>query len=125
MNTNNITLEVVSKNAIPDWAPVQEGEPCLGFYPNWDHLPVKVGLLNNLYVREEYRAMKLGSKLFDLSMEWLESFEDVDLIFIYISNGNEAALNFYLSRGFTYSHDVFGGFIKAVYKSKVDKTHKI
>ena len=49
-------------------------------------------------------------------MDWLESFADVNLTFIYISNGNDEALNFYLSRGFTYSHDVFGGFIKAVYK---------
>jgi hypothetical protein len=53
-----------------------------------------------------------------MSMEWLESFKDVDLVFIYVSNGNDAALHFYLSRGFTFSHDVFGGFIKAVYKFK-------
>ena len=72
--------------------------------------------MNNLYVREEYRHLKLGSKLFDQSIEWLESVPDLDAIFIFISNGNDAALNFYLNRGFTYSHEVFGGFIKAVYK---------
>lgn len=105
-------------NAIPDWAPVPEGEPCLGFYPEWGNLPQKAGCLNNLYVRDAYRSMKLGSKLFAMAMEWLESFEGVDLTFIYVSNGNEAALDFYLSRGFTFSHDVFGGFIKAVYKYK-------
>lgn len=62
--------------------------------------------------------MGLGSKLFDMSMEWLESFQDIDVVFIYISNGNDAVLDFYLSRGFTFSHDVFGRFIKAVYKYK-------
>ncbi|MBP3964608.1 GNAT family N-acetyltransferase [Paenibacillus lignilyticus] len=101
-----------SRNAYPDWAP-RGGK---GFYPNWDDLPAKIGCLNNLYVRDGYRAMKLGSKLFDMSIDWLESSPNVDIIFIYVSNGNDAALNFYLSRGFTYSHEVFGGFIKAVYK---------
>ena len=49
-------------------------------------------------------------------MEWLESFSDVNVIFVYISNGNDAALDFYLKNGFIYSHDVFGGFIKTAYK---------
>jgi ribosomal protein S18 acetylase RimI-like enzyme len=107
-----------SKISFPDWAPIEGIENIKGFYPEWDHLPNKMGCLNNLYLRDEYRSMGLGSKLFDLSMEWLESFLDVDLIFIYVSNGNDAALNFYLSRGFTFSHDVFDGFIMAIYKFK-------
>ncbi|MBO9596989.1 MAG: GNAT family N-acetyltransferase [Cohnella sp.] len=102
------------KTAYPDWAPRTVGS--LGFYPDWPDLPNKVGCLNNLYVRDGYRGLGLGSKLFDRAMDWLENFPNVDLVFIYISNGNDEALNFYLSRGFTYSHDVFGGFIKAVYK---------
>ncbi|TCP53418.1 acetyltransferase (GNAT) family protein [Tumebacillus sp. BK434] len=105
-----------SKNRIPAWAPVADPETTQGFYPEWEDLPNKVGLLNNLYLRDEYRALGLGTKLFDLAMEWLESFDDVGVIFVFISNGNDAALQFYLSRGFTFSHDVFGGFIKAVYK---------
>jgi ribosomal protein S18 acetylase RimI-like enzyme len=105
-----------SKSAYPEWAPIVENGK--GFYPEWDHLPKKIGCLNNLYFRDQYRGMGLGSKLFEMSMEWLESFSDVDLVFIYVSNGNDAALSFYLSRGFTFSHDVFGGFIKAVYKFK-------
>jgi GNAT superfamily N-acetyltransferase len=103
-----------SKTGYPAWAP--KGEGYLGFYPDWVRLPSRIGCLNNLYVREEYRHLKLGSKLFDQSIEWLESVPDLDAIFIFISNGNDAALNFYLNRGFTYSHEVFGGFIKAVYK---------
>ncbi len=107
-----------SKNSYPEWAPRDNMENSKGFYPEWENFPNKIGCLNNLYLRDQYRAMGLGSKLFDMSMEWLESFQDVDVVFIYISNGNDAALDFYLSRGFTFSHDVFGGFIKAVYKYK-------
>ncbi|AFD07947.1 GNAT family N-acetyltransferase [Solitalea canadensis] len=112
------TIDVIdsSKNGFPEWAPkVENGK---SFYPDWVELPQKIGCLNNLYLRDEYRALKFGSKLVEMSMEWLESFSDVNLIFIYISNGNDAALSFYLNRGFTFSHDVFGGFIKAVYKLK-------
>jgi GNAT superfamily N-acetyltransferase len=107
-----------SERVIPDWAPKVDPENSKGFYPEWVKLPQKIGCLNNLYLRDQYRGVGLGSKLFERSMEWLESFTDVDLVFIYISNGNDAALQFYLSRGFTFSHDVFGGFIKAVYKYK-------
>lgn len=114
------TVETVKndKNAYPAWVPRENSESCQGFYPAWDKLPQKIGCLNNLYFRESYRGLGLGGKLFTMSMEWLESFTDIELIFIYISNGNDAALDFYLKRGFTFSQDVFGGFIKAVYKLK-------
>ncbi len=82
--------------------------------PQRDDLPQKIGCLSNLYVKEEYRGTGLGSKLFDMSMAWLDSFEDVGLIYVFISNGNDDAYNFYIRRGFAYSHDVLGGFIKAV-----------
>jgi GNAT superfamily N-acetyltransferase len=112
------TIENIEKSkfSYPDWAPVDDSENGKGFYPEWDHLPNKIGCLNNLYLRDNYRDMGLGSRLFEMSMEWLGSFSDVDFIFIFVSNGNDAALQFYLSRGFTFSHDVFGGFIKALYK---------
>jgi ribosomal protein S18 acetylase RimI-like enzyme len=114
------TIENISgkKDVFPPWAPVPNDGSAQGFYPNWEKLPDKIGCLNNLYVRDGYRDMKLGSRLFEMSMQWLESYEDVGLIMIYISNGNDAALKFYLDRGFLFSHDVFGGFIKAVYKRK-------
>jgi GNAT superfamily N-acetyltransferase len=105
---------------IPAWAPNQEQEGSKGFYPDWIETPQRIGFLSNLYLRDGYRSMGLGSKLFNMSMTWLESFSDVDLLFIYVSNGNEEALDFYLKQGFTYSHDVFGGFIKAVYR-KLEK----
>lgn len=112
------TIDLVTeqdRNAFPDWAP-KEG---MGFYPEWAELPQKIGCLSNLYIRDGYRGTGLGSQLFRMTMEWLESFDDVDLIFVYISNGNEAALRFYLDHGFTLSHKVFGGFITAAYKMNV------
>lgn len=111
---DNVTIR--DKDAYPDWAPVSENS--MGFYPGWVELPQKIGCLSNLYLRDEYRGLGLGTKLFDMTMEWLESFSDVDLIFVYISNGNDAALKFYLDHGFIFSHDVFGGFIQAAYKRK-------
>ena len=109
------TIDVVTeqdRTAFPDWAP-KKG---MGFYPVWVEMPQKIGCLSNLYIRDGYRCTGLGTRLFDQTMQWLESFPDVDLIFVYISNGNDAALRFYLDHGFTLSHQVFGGFITAAYK---------
>lgn len=110
-------VKETDRYAYPDWAPT-EGKDSIGFYPEWVKLPKNIGCLSNLYLRESYRCTGLGSKLLHIAMEWLESFADVDLTFVYISNGNDAALEFYLRHGFMFSHDVFGGFIKAAYKYK-------
>jgi GNAT superfamily N-acetyltransferase len=108
-----------SRSYFPDWAPMKGVAGVKGFYPDWVELPQKIGCLSNLYIKEEYRGRKLGSKMLEMAMNWLESFDDVKLIYVYISNGNETALNFYLKRGFMFSHDVFGEFIKAAYKIKI------
>lgn len=116
------TIEAIdnsSKNTYPSWVSTKDSENYKGFYPDWDTLPEKAGCLSNLYFRDKYRGMGLGTKLFDMAMEWLESFSDVDITFVYVSNGNQAALDFYLNHGFTYSHEVFGGFIKTLYKVKL------
>lgn len=110
------TIDSVSdgdKAYIPEWAPVNAGEKVSGFYPDWEDFPEKVGCLSQLYFRDEYRGLGLGGKLVGMAMEWLGSFSDCNLAFVYISNGNEDAYDFYLRKGFVYSHDVFGGFIKA------------
>ena len=111
-------VEESDRNACPDWAPVKGLSKVQGFFPEWVKLPAKIGCLSNLYFKDSYRGMGLGSKLFDMALEWLESFKEVPLNMIYISNGNDAAYDFYINRGFSFSHDVFGGFIKAVYKIK-------
>ncbi|QRG69016.1 GNAT family N-acetyltransferase [Brevibacillus choshinensis] len=77
-----------------------------------------VGCLSQFYIKEEYRQYGAGSKLFQMSMEWLQQFEDVDDYFIYVSNGNSDALEFYKRKGFSVSHDILGGFITVLRKSK-------
>lgn len=110
------TIEKVVDRAgpIPAWAP-KSAEPAKGFYPDWP-MPPKIGCLNNLYCREAYRGQGLGTKLCDMALAWLEGFPDVDLTWVYISNGNDRVLDFYLRHGFNYSHEVFGGFIKAAFR---------
>ncbi|MCL2683134.1 MAG: GNAT family N-acetyltransferase [Bacteroidales bacterium] len=113
------TIDIILENArtaLPDWAPKVENS--LGFYPDWVELPQKIACLNNLYLKDAYRGHRLGTKLFHETMAWIEKFEDVKLTFVFISNGNDEALKFYLDNGFVYSHEVFGGFIKAAYKCK-------
>ena len=109
------------KSSLPDWAPeslrenLKNKDGFMGFYPDWDKLPERCGCLNNIYLREGYRHQGLGKKLFNMTMDWMKSFPGIDLIFVYISNGNDEAFDFYLKNGFVYSHEVFGGFIKAMY----------
>jgi GNAT superfamily N-acetyltransferase len=100
------------KSVIPEWAPKTGGE-MLGFYPDW--APERAGVLNHLYIREGYRGLGLGKKLLDMAMEWIWGFPDINVTFVYISNGNNEALDFYLRNGYALSHEVFGGFITAAY----------
>lgn len=115
------TIDLMTReaaSAYPDWAPrIENGA---GFYPDWLTLPQKIGCISNLYVRDGYRGSGAGSLLFAKAMDWIESFVDVAYSFVFISNGNDAALDFYLKHGFTFSHDVFGGFIKAAYKKRTN-----
>jgi GNAT superfamily N-acetyltransferase len=70
-----------------------------------------VGCLSQFYLHEKYRKHGVGSVLFNLSMEWLKQFDDVEDYFIFVSNGNENALEFYKRKGFRVSHDILDGFI--------------
>ncbi len=70
-----------------------------------------VGCLSQFYIKEEYRKMGIGSVLFDMSMKWLKQFEDIEDYFIYVSNGNDDALEFYQRKGFLFSHRILDGFI--------------
>jgi GNAT superfamily N-acetyltransferase len=77
-----------------------------------------VGCLSQFYIKEEYRKYGIGSKLFNISMEWLSRFEDVEDYFIFVSNGNNNALEFYKHKGFVVSHDILDGFITVLRKKK-------
>ncbi|MGB4438290.1 MAG: GNAT family N-acetyltransferase [Sedimentibacter sp.] len=70
-----------------------------------------VGSLSQFYIKDDYRDKGVGSMLFDMSMEWLKSFESIDDVFIFVSNGNDNALKFYQNKGFKISHQILDGFI--------------
>lgn len=70
-----------------------------------------VGSLSQFYIEEGYRNIGIGTILFNKSMEWLSSFKSIKDVFIFVSNGNDNALNFYLSKGFKVSHQILDGFI--------------
>jgi GNAT superfamily N-acetyltransferase len=70
-----------------------------------------VGCLSQFYLKEEYRQNGIGSILFNMSMKWLTQFDDVEDYFIFVSNGNHNALEFYKRKGFSVSHEILDGFI--------------
>lgn len=70
-----------------------------------------VGCLSQFYIKEEYRKKGIGSVLFNMSMKWLNQFDDVEDYFIFVSNGNDDALEFYKRKGFVFSHKILDGFI--------------
>ena len=68
----------------------------------------KIGLVNAVYPPEE---------LMDRAMAWLRSIPDAKWIFVFVSNGNNAA-SLYAKYGFKHSHQVMGGIIDAYYQEK-------
>jgi GNAT superfamily N-acetyltransferase len=77
-----------------------------------------VGCLSQFYIKEEYRKYGVGSKLFNMSMEWLKQFNEVEDYFIFVSNGNNDALDFYKRKGFSVSHEILNGFITVLRSKK-------
>lgn len=75
-----------------------------------------VGCLSQFYIKDGYRQFGIGSKLFQLSMDWLDQFKEVEDHFIFVSNGNDSALEFYQRKGFNVSHDILDGFITVLRK---------
>lgn len=70
-----------------------------------------VGCLSQFYIKEDYRKTGIGTVLFNESIDWLNSFDSIKDIFIFVSNGNDNALRFYQGKGFKISHNILGGFI--------------
>jgi len=71
----------------------------------------EVGCLSQFYLKEGYRNIGIGTILFEKSMDWLNSFKSINELFIFVSNGNDNALEFYQSKGFKISHQILDGFI--------------
>jgi hypothetical protein len=57
-------------------------------------------------------------------MKWLKQFDDVEDYFIFVSNGNHNAFEFYKRKGFSVSHEILDGFI-TVLRNKKQFEHKI
>lgn len=70
-----------------------------------------VGCLSQFYIKDNYRNIGIGSTLFKKSIEWLNLFKPIKDIFIFVSNGNDNALEFYKGKGFKVSHQILDGFI--------------
>lgn len=77
-----------------------------------------VGCLSQFYIKEEYRQYGVGSTLFNMSMNWLNQFDTIEDYFIFVSNGNDSALDFYKRKGFNVSHEILDGFITVLRSSK-------
>ncbi|QSQ08623.1 hypothetical protein H0A61_00961 [Koleobacter methoxysyntrophicus] len=70
-----------------------------------------VGCLSQFFIKEGYRDKGIGTVLFNKSMEWLNSFKEISDVFIFVPNGNDNTLKFYLGKGFKISHQILEGFI--------------
>lgn len=59
----------------------------------------RIGIFNNFFVAKTHRASGAGSEQFARTMALLESRGDIADIFVFVSNGNDAARAFYERRG--------------------------
>ncbi|MFL0247122.1 GNAT family N-acetyltransferase [Clostridium sp. WILCCON 0185] len=75
------------------------------------------GCLSQFCIKESYRNIGIGSTLFKKSMEWLDLFKEINDVFIFVSNGNDNALEFYKGKGFKASHQILDGFITVLRNS--------
>lgn len=80
-----------------------------------------IGCLSQFYIKEEYRQVGIGSVLFKKSMDWLNSFKSINDLFIFVSNGNDNALKFYLGKGFSINHQILDGFITVLRNTRSEK----
>lgn len=60
---------------------------------------IVVGELDNIFVEEEYRKSKVGTKLIEAATNWWKS-HDADKIYVNAYFNNKNAINFYKQNGF-------------------------
>lgn len=58
-----------------------------------------IGYIEDIFVKEEYRNMKIGSKLFCKILKWFDE-NEIRKIELHVSTGNESVLEFYAKFGF-------------------------
>lgn len=91
----------------------------IGFYPEDYEAPKTIGTFKLLYLEDSYRNLGIGKQLSGMIMDWLNSNEDVDDLWVYVANGNEIVGKLYEKYGFRLSHNVFNGFIYAYRQKKI------
>lgn len=57
------------------------------------------GFVEDLFILEEYRAKKIGTKLFTKLLNWLDE-NNAETVDVHVSIGNENAMKFYEKNGF-------------------------
>lgn len=112
------TASMVSKdarNGKPKWSVEFKEDEQQGFYSDSLVLPAKIGSLNLLYVKPEYRNRHIGAKLCEGALKWFCEVEGIEHVLVNVSNGNSKTEKFYEKFGLKFSHNVYGGFIKTYY----------
>lgn len=59
----------------------------------------QVGEIDSLYIKQEYRGNRLGERLINQALSWLNQ-QGCNEINIYVAEGNESVLSFYENFGF-------------------------
>ena len=102
--TRKACLETLSDPRMAYWLVAAEGEPAVGFaLAGYCKLPVQgleptAGELRQLYVRSAYQKQRLGARLFETALEWLET--HYSPIYIGVWSNNHGAQRFYGRYGF-------------------------
>ncbi|MGW8314545.1 MAG: GNAT family N-acetyltransferase [Bacteroidales bacterium] len=110
-----------AKDYVPDWAKRIFKKGQLIFFSPEQKYPARVGTYNNIYIKPEYHGLGLGDRLTQKIMNWMKSIDQINGIYVYVSNGNEQVADFYRKYGFEFSHKVLGGFITAYYQDVLSR----
>ena len=102
--TPKVCLEALMDPRMAYWLAYAEGEPAVGFaLAGYCKLPVEgleptAGELRQLYVRSEYQNQRLGARLFEAALQWLEA--RYSPLYIGVWSKNLGAQRFYGRYGF-------------------------
>ena len=95
---------------------VKDEDRLIGFsYSVIDHKDN--GILKLFYLEPEYRGKGIGHELFSRSMNWINGFSTKNIL-IFVTRGNDGAMNFYQSHGFQQRGSMFFGMILRLTQAK-------
>ncbi|HEX7237820.1 MAG TPA: N-acetyltransferase [Gammaproteobacteria bacterium] len=102
--TRKACFETLSDPRMAYWLVGAEGEPAVGFaLAGYCKLPVEgleptAGELRQLYVRSAHQNRRLGARLFEAALEWLDA--NYSPLYIGVWSKNDGAQRFYGRYGF-------------------------